>query len=105
MSPHNVVQLLRGLRYVHEGKVHFRNYTSPGSYTLVFVFADGEVARPSSVAGDLFRVLRDARDLRGDWVIVGLDVLWEGEPEIDCITGEEIETSYGPVEGAESGES
>lgn len=70
------------------------NYSPLGSYTLVFVCADGEVMRPSSALTTYKDQLIRIRDRERDR-IVGIDVFWEGPALIDCETNETIESAYG----------
>ena len=100
----DLMRELRALRFTYEGKVHFCNYTTYGSYPIVFVFSDGERARPSSVVSHLYECARNLRDKCGEAYIVGVEVFWEGCADIDILSGDLVESAYGdPYADTEEG--
>jgi hypothetical protein len=94
-SVRDLMQVLRTLRY--STRPGYCDFSQLGGYTLVFVTADGNYTRPSSVLANLGYAARAIRDGDCDRV-VAFGTYDEGEPEEDFFTGEDIESSYGDPE-------
>ncbi len=77
----------------------------PGGYPLIYVFSDGGVICPDCVNENVEEIEtasrkgnRPHRSGCGGWAVDGVDVHWEGEPEVCDNCGKEIDSAYGPVE-------
>lgn len=79
---------------------HPYNFTSLGSYTLMYVHADGECSHPACARKQALEQARLVRD-RSSERIVTLGTYDEG-PTLECILcNEPIESSYGDPDNHE----
>lgn len=74
-------------------------YAWPGGYPLVLVLSDGETLCATCARAEYRQISNATRhNLRDGWRAAGVEVHWEGEPEICAHCGRETESAYGPHE-------
>lgn len=77
-------------------------YAWPGGYPIIYIMGDGAVICPGCANGENGSKAVGESDDDGtsdrSWTIVGSCVHWDGEPESCAHCGEDIESSYGPIE-------
>lgn len=83
--------LTNALRSVRAVPSRFWNFTSLGSYTIVFVCHDGEMAHPQCVADNL----KDALTRHAGDRFCALGTYDEGPTETCLYCDQPIESSYG----------
>lgn len=78
-------------------------YAWPGGYPLIVVMSDCEVMCCDCARENFDLIGRATRDNdRSGWAAAGVDIHWEGPPELCCHCGGEIPSAYGdPDEGVE----
>jgi hypothetical protein len=75
-------------------------FTFPGGYTMIGMLSDGETICHACVRSEYREIYRATRNAdRSGWAFVGTFIHWEGEPELCCHCGAELESEYGPIEG------
>lgn len=72
-------------------------YAWPGGYPMILIMSDGAIVSAKGARMEFKLIIKALKenDKRSDWFPVGIDIHWEGEPEICAITGELIESAYG----------
>lgn len=92
--------MMRNGEIIREVKLAARNkFAWPGGYPLMVVMSDGECLCCDCARKDFGLVARATRDQdRSGWAAAGVQIHWEGEPEICCNCGEQIESAYGVPE-------
>jgi hypothetical protein len=93
----DLTHALRTLRIGPDHPKRFCNFTSYGSYTVVFVCHDAEMAHPQCVADNL----KDALSRNAGDRFVACNRYDEGPTESCLYCEQPIESSYGDPEGAE----
>ena len=93
---------MRNQDIIRQVKLAARNrFAWPGGYPLVVVMTDGECLCVDCAKSEFARIGRATRDDdRGGWAAAGVQIHWEGEPEICCNCNAEIESAYGVPESA-----
>lgn len=80
-----------------QGFIRSNGFAWPGGYPMILVMSDGGVIDAKS-ARENYRQIREAmraNDRRSDWHPGGIDIHWEGPPEICAHSGREIPSAYG----------
>ena len=71
------------------------SYAWPGGYPLIYITAEGDVACPDCVNSEDQFVIASEKDHWRVWPIEGVQIHYEGAPEICCHCNTEIESAYG----------
>ena len=83
--------IIRDVKYAARNK-----YAWPGGYPLIVVMSDGECLCCDCARSEFALIARATRDgYEKCWIATGVDVHWEGPPEICAHCGAEIESAYG----------
>lgn len=91
LSEYRAPAVPQGVRYPRPGALPA--YAWPGGYPLVYIVDDGETLCPACVNDPSTPVHESG--IQDGWRLEGLQVHWEGPPEICAHCGATVESAYG----------